>query len=145
MTPRRGLDFEHAIKKDVRNNPIVREIDEERQRQLWRTAGIGAVLVVVLLFSAWQTFELVRHGYVIQRLERERAAEEEINRHLRLEIETLRSPQRIEEVAIQKLRLVAPDREKAVVIQRVTPSAPPEKSIVALRRAEGDSVPRAAR
>ena len=66
-----GFDFEYAIKKDVRNNPIVREVDEARQRQLWRTAGIGAVLVGVLLFSAWQHFELVRHGYVIQRLQTE--------------------------------------------------------------------------
>jgi len=138
MTTRRELDFEYAIKKDVRNNPIVREIDEERQRQLWRTVGIGAVLVIVLLFSAWQTFELVRHGYVIQRLERERASEEEINRHLRLEIETLRSPQRIEEMAIRDLKLVAPDHDKAIVIERVTPSAPPVKSIVALRHAQGD-------
>jgi len=24
---RRGLDFEYGIKKDIRNNPIVREID----------------------------------------------------------------------------------------------------------------------
>ncbi len=134
MSVRRELDFEYAIKKDVRNNPIVREIDEERQQQLWRTAGIGAVLVLVLLFSAWQTFELIRHGYDIQRLERERASEEEINRHLRLEIETLRSPRRIEEMAIRDLKLVAPDRDKAIVIERVTPSAPPEKSIVALRR-----------
>ena len=134
MTPRHELDFEYAIKKDVRNNPIVREIDEERQRQLWRTAGIGAVLVLVLLFSAWQTFELIRHGYDIQRLERERASEEEINRHLRLEIETLRSPRRIEEMAIRDLKLVAPDRDKAIVIERVTPSAPPEKSIVAVRQ-----------
>ena len=74
MSPRRELDFEYAIKKDVRNNPIVREIDQARQRQLWRTAGISAVLVLVLLFSAWQTFELIRHGYDIQRLERERAS-----------------------------------------------------------------------
>ena len=133
MSPRRELDFEYAIKKDVRNNPIVREIDEERQRQLWRTAGISAVLVVVVLFSAWQTFELVRHGYEIQRLERDRAAEEEINRHLRLEIETLRSPRRIEEMAIRDLKLVAPDRDKAIVIERVTPTAPPEKSVVASR------------
>jgi cell division protein FtsL len=133
MSTRRDLDFEYAIKKDVRNNPIVREIDEERQRQLWRTAGIGAVLVLVLLFSAWQTFELIKHGYDIQRLERERASEEEINRHLRLEIETLRSPKRIEEAAIKKLHLVAPDREKAIIIERVTPSEPPEKSIVAAR------------
>ena len=34
-------EFEYAIKKDVRNNPIVREVDEARQRQLWRSAGIG--------------------------------------------------------------------------------------------------------
>jgi cell division protein FtsL len=136
MSARRGLEFEYAIKKDVRNNPIVREIDEERHRQLWRTAGIGAVLVVVLLFSAWQTFELVRHGYEIQRLEAQRAEEEEINRHLRLEIETLRSPREIEDKAIKQLKLVAPDREQAIVIERVTPSAPPEKSIVALRHAQ---------
>ena len=58
-----ATDFEYAIKKDVRNNPIVREIDEARQRQLWRSVAIGAVLVLVLLFSAWQHFELVRHGY----------------------------------------------------------------------------------
>ena len=133
MTARRGLDFEYAIKKDVRNNPIVREIDEERQRQLWRTAGISAVLVLVLLFSAWQTLELVLHGYEVQRLERERASEEEVNRHLRLEIETLRSPRRIEEVATRELKLVAPDRDQAIVIERVAPSTPPDKSIVALR------------
>jgi cell division protein FtsL len=133
MSARRGLDFEYAIKKDVRNNPIVREIDEERQRQLWRTAGIGAVLVLVLLFSAWQTFELIRHGYDIQRLERERAAEEEIQRRLRLEIEVLRSPRRIEEMAIRELKLVAPDRDQAIVIERVAPTAPPQKSVVAAR------------
>jgi cell division protein FtsL len=133
MSANRELDFEYGIKKDIRNNPIVREIDDERQRQLWRTAGISAVLVVVLLFSAWQTFEQVQHGYQVQRLERERVSEEEINRHLRLEIESLRSPRRIEEMAIRDLKLVAPDRDQAIVIERVTPSAPPEKSIVAAR------------
>jgi cell division protein FtsL len=133
MSMRRGLDFEYAIKKDVRNNPIVREIDEERQRQLWRTAGIGAVLVVVLLFSAWQTFQLVRHGYAIEKLERTRVQEEEANRRLRLEVETLRAPSRIEKMAIEDLKLVAPGPDNAIVIERVTPSAPPEKSIVAAR------------
>ena len=82
-------DFEYAIKKDVRNNPIVREVDEARQRQLWRSVGIGGLLVAVLLFSAWQHFELVQHGYLMERLQRERAAEEELNRHLKLELETL--------------------------------------------------------
>src|SRR5690606_12677246 len=34
---RMSTDFEYAIKKDVRNNPIVREIDEARQRQIRRS------------------------------------------------------------------------------------------------------------
>jgi cell division protein FtsL len=128
-----AVDFEYAIKKDVRNNPIVRELDEARQRQLWRSVWIGGLLVVVLLFSAWQHFELVRHGYRMQQMQQERAAEEEINRHLRLEIETLRAPGRIERIATEKLHLVAPGRDQAIVIERVTPPAPPEKSIVAAR------------
>ena len=128
-----GMDFEYAIKKDIRNNPIVREVDEARQRQLWRSIGIGLFLVLVLLFSAWQHFELLRHGYQIERMQQERAAEEEINRHLRLEIETLRSPKRIEKIAMEQLHLVAPSRGQAIVIERVTPSAPAEKSIVASR------------
>jgi cell division protein FtsL len=128
-----ALDFEYAIKKDVRNNPIVREVDQARQRQLWRTAGIGAVLVTVLLFSAWQHFELVRHGYVIHQLQWERAAEEEVNRHLRLEIETLRAPTRIESIATKQLRLIAPGQDQAIVIERVVPTAAPGKSIVAAR------------
>jgi cell division protein FtsL len=128
-----SMDFEYAIKKDVRNNLIVREVDEARQRQLWRSLGIGAFLVLVILFSAWQHFELLRHGYEIQRMQRDRAAEEDVNRHLRLEIETLRSPSRIERIATRELHLVAPTRDQAIVLERVTPSAPPGKSIVATR------------
>src|SRR5206468_1306351 len=98
--------FEYAVKKDVRNNPIVREVDEARQRELWRSVGVTGFLVVVLLFSAWQHFELLRHGYQVEEIQRERAAEEEATRQLRLEIETLKSPVRIEALATQKLHLV---------------------------------------
>jgi cell division protein FtsL len=128
-----AMDFEYAIKKDVRNNPIVREVDEARQRALFRSTVVGALLVVVLLFSVWQKFQLVSHGYAMETLQRERAAEEEVNRHLRLEIETLRSPHRIEELATKKLHLVQPPRDKAIVIERVTAPEPPSKSIIAAR------------
>ena len=128
-----AMDFEYAIKKDIRNNPIVREVDAARQRQLWRSAGIGLFLVVVLLFSAWQHFELLRHGYQIERMRQQHAAEEEINRHLTLEFETLRAPRRIEKIATEQLHLIAPARGQAIVIERVTPAAPPDKSIVAAR------------
>jgi cell division protein FtsL len=128
-----GMDFEYAIKKDIRNNPIVREVDQARQRQMWRSVAIGLALVAVLLFSAWQHFELLRHGYRIEEMQQERAAEEDINRHLKLEAETLRAPRRIEKIATEQLHLVAPARGQAIVIERVTPAAPPQKSIVAAR------------
>jgi cell division protein FtsL len=125
--------FEYAIKKDVRNNPIVREVDRERHREMWRSTLIGGFLVLVLLFSAWQHFELLRHGYRLEQMQRERASEEAINRHLRLEIETLRSPARIERMAIGRLRMVAPSAEDAIVIERVIPTPAPPRSVVARR------------
>jgi len=126
--------FEYAIKKDIRNNPIIREVDATRQRELWRSMAIAVLLVAVLLFSAWQHFELLQHGYRIEEMQQARARELEINRYLRLEIETLRSPQRIERIATEQLNLVAPNRAEAVVIERVIAAPVPAPSIVATRQ-----------
>ena len=125
--------FEYAIKKDVRNNPIVREMDRSRQRELWTSVGVATLLVLVLLFSAWQHFELLQHGYQVEELQQERAAQEELTRQYRLEIETLRSPKRIEALATQRLHLVAPADGDAIVIERVLAADPPARSVVARR------------
>jgi cell division protein FtsL len=125
--------FEYAVKKDVRNNPIVREMDQVRQRQLWSLVGIAGFVVLVLLFSAWQHFELLRHGYQVEQMQKERVSEEDTARQLRLEIETLRSPKRIEALALQRLHLVAPTRNEAIVLERVLPADPPDRSVIARR------------
>ena len=125
--------FEYAIKKDVRNNPIVREVDEARQRELWTSVAIAGLLVVVFLFSAWQRTELLRHGYKVEQLQLKKASEEETGRQLRLEIDTLKSPRRIEALATEHLHLVAPSPDDAIVIERVLPADPPAKSVVARR------------
>jgi cell division protein FtsL len=125
--------FEYEIRKDFRNNQIVREVDERRLKDLWQSLGIGVVLVLVLLFSAWQHFELLRHGYRLEQMQRDRAAESDINRHLRLEMETLRAPQRIEKLATERLGMVAPADGESVVLERVAPQDPPAKSVVASR------------
>ena len=125
--------FEYAVKKDVRNNPIVREMDKARQRELWSLVGIAGFVVLVLLFSAWQHFELLRHGYQVEQMQKERVFEEDAARQLRLEIETLRAPKRIEALALQQLHLVAPTRNEAIVIERVLPADPPDRSVIARR------------
>src|SRR6188472_1849004 len=123
--------FEYEIRKDFRNNQIVREVDERRLKDLWQSLGIGVFLVLVLLFSAWQHFELLRHGYRLEQMQKERATEDDINRHLRLEIETLRSPERIERLATTRLHMVAPAQGEASIIERVVSTPPPPKSVVA--------------
>jgi cell division protein FtsL len=128
-----GVDFEYQIRKDVRNNPIVREVDHQRHRELWRWMLIGGFLVGVLLFSAWQHFMMLQHGYQIEQLRQERSELEEVRRKLQLEIETLMSPARIERIATEDLRMVAPSPSESVIIERVAPGAPAGKAVVALR------------
>ena len=128
-----NVDFEYQIRKDVQNNPIVREIDHQRHREMWRWMMIGGFLVGVILFSAWQHFVLLRHGYQVEALQRQRAEQEEINRKLRLEIETLTAPTRIEQIATEKLHMVPASPETSVVIERVPAPAPAGKTVVASR------------
>ena len=125
--------FDYAIRKDVRNTTIVREVDERRQRQLWTSLAIGAVLVVVVMFDAWQHFELIRQGYAIEAAQKALTEEREVARHLRLEIETLRSPQRLERVATGQLGMVLPKAADTILLERVLPSEPPARSVVASR------------
>jgi cell division protein FtsL len=125
--------FEYAIKKDIRNNPIVREVDEARLREMLRSTVIGVFVVAIVLYSAWQHFELVRYGYRIEQMQQQRATEEKVNRHLKLNIQTLSRPDRIEQLASRRLKLVQPAADDTFILERVVPSEPPARSVVAAR------------
>ena len=139
-----NLDF--RVTRDIRNAPIVRELDRRRQRELWRSLAVGVCFVAVLLFSAWQNFELLRYGYEIEQMERDRSEQLDLNRHLRLEIETLSAPQRIERIAKAELGLVAPAAAGMRVVERQAASPPPGGALIAHRDAgAAPTVPVAAR
>src|SRR5688572_25164033 len=125
--------FEYAIKKDVRNNPIVREVDNERHREMWRSLMIGVFVVVALVFFAWRRLELVRHGYERGEFEELLAAQYRDNEELRLEYDTLRSRQQIEYRAKRQLGMVEPTPEDYEVITLVIPSPSPGTSVMARR------------
>ena len=111
------MDFEHAIKMDVRNNPIVRELDQARQRELWRSMVIGGALVAVILFSLWQRFSVMRTATEIETVQRELGQALEEKRRLTLEVEQLSAPLRIEKLAIGQHMLHA-DRTTTRIIVR---------------------------
>lgn len=128
-----SMDVEYAIKKDIRNNPVVREVDAQQKREFFRTAVLAMVIVTMGLFAAWQHFKILQNGYEVQKLEQMRAAEEALNRKLRLEVEMLRAPQQIERIALQELHMVAPTPKNTLVIERATPSAPDQAVVAAAR------------
>jgi cell division protein FtsL len=125
-----SLDLEYAIKKDIRNNPVVREVDEAQKKEFLRTSVLAGLIVLMLIFSVWQHAKIVRHGYLVAQLQRVRAIEESQNRALRLEVETWRAPSRIETRAVQELHMVQPTEKNTIMID-LTPASAPTRSIVA--------------
>lgn len=128
-----SIDLEYAVRKDIRNNPVVREIDLQQKREFNRMVWLAAMIVGMLLFSAWQHFEIVNSGYKVERLRVDKAAEESFNRKLRLDLETLRRPQYVESFAVKQLRMIAPTSADTLVIERTTASVP-GRAIIASNR-----------
>lgn len=127
-------DFADLVSPQIRNAPIVRELDTARQRELRGALILAIPLVAVLLFSVWQHFELLQHGYRFEQMRQEYARQQELNRHLRLEIEALRSPARIERLAMGQLQMVAPDSAAELVFERAPERPVPGPPVVARRQ-----------
>jgi cell division protein FtsL len=108
-------------------------VDEARLREMLRSTVIGVFVVAIVLYSAWQHFELVRYGYRIEQMQQQRVTEEKVNRHLKLNIQTLSRPDRIEQLASRRLKLVQPTADDTFILERVVPSEPPARSVVAAR------------
>lgn len=119
-----SIDLEYAIKKDIRNNPVIREFDVRERREFRRIMLLAALSVGLLLFAAWQHFETLRQDMAIEGLRINRQVEERINRQLRLNVEALRAPQRLEDRARRELGLVRPTPADTVVIERAVASTP---------------------
>jgi cell division protein FtsL len=100
---------------------------------MWWSVAFVSILVGGLLMVAWQRSQWTELGYDISRMQDAGAAAETENRQLRLEEDTLSSPQRIERLAIRDLHLVAPLRTEAVVLERVREATTPARILVARR------------
>lgn len=131
-------DFADLVSPKIRNAPIVRELDKVRQREFRGWVILAAPPIAVLVFSVWQHFELLQHGYRLEQMRLEYATERVLNRHLQLEVETLRSPARIEQVATEQLRMVVPDPEQELIVEPPREEAAPEPAIVATRQEASD-------
>jgi cell division protein FtsL len=127
-----NIDVEYAIKKDIRNNPVIREVDTQQTREFRRIVLLAALTVGLLLFSVWQHVQMVTYGMDTEKLRSERAYEETVNRQLRLNVSTLRAPSEIERRA-RALGLQPPSIAETLVLERAI-AAPAPGGIVARAR-----------
>ena len=127
-------EFEDLVSPRIRNFPIVRELDRVRQRELRGLLILAVALVAVVFVSLWQHFEMLQHGYRLEQMRQEHARQRELNRHLRLDVEALRSPARIERVAVGQLHMVAPAGPEEVVLEHAPEAPARELPVLALRQ-----------
>ncbi len=64
----------------------------------------------------WSNFERTQIGYDLSQLKREEMRLKEINQKLKLELATLKSPQNLERLAIEKLGLSPPKPEQIILL-----------------------------
>ena len=132
----RKRQIDYAVKKRVKNQ-VIREVDPIRQREFRQSLGVGILLVAVILFAAWQHHELRQHGYQMVEIEVELIKVQEENQRRRLEVEGLRSLDRIYTIATEKLGLEVPTAQAVVHIERITPAQPAGDTVVARGNAMG--------
>jgi hypothetical protein len=118
-----SLDVEYAIKTDVRNNPVIREVDTRQRSDLWRTVLLIGFTVGTTLLVGWQHVTTQQSRMRIERLRIERAEAEGQNRQLRLNLETAQSPTAIEPRARAMGMRPASLAETLVIRQHAEPAA----------------------
>ena len=93
----------------------------------------GALVLLAVLFAAWQHHEARRLERQAATLQARISELAESRRHLTLEKATLVSPARVAAIATRQLGMKPPTRETSAVLERVTVTPPPTRSVVASR------------
>jgi len=102
--------------KTIDNSRIEREPDGSVRRDFVTLAAPLLIAFGLLGLYAWQRFQCVRYGYLIEQARQERTALVEHNHELKLQEAALSDPQRIGALASSQLGLAPPDPSREVNI-----------------------------
>jgi hypothetical protein len=97
----------HTVKR-IDNSRLVRPAEPMRVQGCYRTAGWGALIAVFLMFYVYQHFRCIDLSFHLEDLRSRQTKMSALNSELRLEIEGLRDPRRIDVIARRQLGLTEP-------------------------------------
>ena len=97
----------HTVKR-IDNSRLVRPAEPMRMQGLYRTAGWSALIAVFMMFYVYQHFRCIDLSFQLEDLKARQTKISALNSELRLEIEGLRDPRRIDVIARRQLGLTEP-------------------------------------
>lgn len=97
----------HTVKR-IDNSRLVRYVEPIKMRNLYKTAGLGAVVAVCCMLYIYQHFRCIDLSFQLEDLRARQTQSLALNGALKLEIATLRDPRRIDLLARHDLGLTEP-------------------------------------
>jgi cell division protein FtsL len=97
----------HTVKR-IDNSRLVRHAEPVRMQGFYRTACWGGMIAVFLMFYVYQHFRCIDLSFQLEDLKAQQTKMSALNSELRLEIEGLRDPRRIDVIARRQLGLTEP-------------------------------------
>jgi len=94
--------------KRIDNSRLVRHVEPVKLRNLYRTVLLGAFVAVFCMMYIYQHFRCIDLSFLLEDLKSKQLQAQSLNSELKLEIETLRDPQRIDVIAQKELGLRRP-------------------------------------
>src|ERR1051325_9277023 len=85
--------------KRIDNSRLVRHIESAKQKNLYKTAGLGGIVAIFFLFYIFHLFRCFDRSFALKVLKAKRAHAAALNSELKLEIANLRDPMRIDVIA----------------------------------------------
>ena len=124
VTPVRRGAPEIYFSKPIDNSRLVKVADGARNREMAQFTGAVCALFLLVMVYAWQHFAAIEYGYRIEALKSQRDSYVELNRALRLEEASLRSPERIDVLA-RRLGLESPQVGQLIRLESTGSEASP--------------------
>jgi cell division protein FtsB len=112
-------------------------VDVQQKQEFRQTLGVIGLVVMMLLFWAWPHLQVVNVESRIEELRMALQEAEARNRHLRLELATVRAPQAIDERARRSLHMTSPTEANTVIVERVQPARPSHAVVADAARSAG--------
>jgi hypothetical protein len=100
--------IEFQTVKRIDNSRLVRHVEPVRLRNYYKTVALGGLMAMFFMVYIYQHFRCIDLSFQLEDLRTKQSEATSLNSGLRLEIEGLRDPKRIDTIARRQLGLTEP-------------------------------------